>query len=68
MAHLHKIDWEVHGDDESHGEPMLEGYTADGRPVYLLYGRQSIITEPSILEINDSLKELDRIAGVVQYA
>lgn len=47
MDGLHEIEWALHR--EIIGEPMLRRCTEDGRPAYLLYGRQLIITEPSVL-------------------
>jgi hypothetical protein len=71
---LHAADWAVHlshldglgfepSEDED-GEPWSHvGYLPDGRELVLLYGRQPIVTTPTVEEESQSLTELRHLIG-----
>lgn len=62
MRHLHSIGWTPMEDEE--GALDLVGTTADGRDAIALYGEHPIITEPSLAEINQAIRDLRQSAGV----
>jgi len=55
--------WEPFADD--YGLPTTEGTTSDGRQVLALYGRDPIMSEPSLGELLEARRELHALAGVV---
>ncbi|MEU7995369.1 hypothetical protein AB0B83_08530 [Micromonospora sp. NPDC049060] len=60
---LNRRGWEPTEDDD--GGTMHVGTTADGRPVIGLYGREPIISQPSIEQAAEALRELLVVAEVV---
>lgn len=62
MRELHQINWSLlEGDD---GLPEIVGSTNDGRQAIGLYCEDSLISSPTIPEIDSALRELSRLAGV----
>jgi hypothetical protein len=63
MRQLDRLGWELSEDDD--GGPLTVGTTADGREVLALYGRDAIISAPSLAEIGASFAALQAAAGVL---
>jgi hypothetical protein len=66
IAELDRLGWEPTEDDEDEEVGVCyDGDTIDGRAVIGLYGREPVVTMPTIREYAEADEELMRLAGLV---
>ena len=65
IAELDRLGWEPLESEEADGTPIFAGVTADGLDAIALYGRESVTSLPSIVELREAGTELARLAGIV---
>ena len=61
LAKLDRVGWEL-AEDEN-GGLCHEGYTKDGREIVGLYGREPVISDPSLEECADAFARLRVFVG-----
>ncbi len=56
--------WEPIEDADRHGGPCVEGYTADGKQVIVLSGRDPVAIDLDLDDVSRSLDELHELVGL----
>lgn len=65
LSELDALGWEPSEGEDGWPSFCVDGYTADGRQVVGLYGRDPIITDPALDQLAEASAELSRLSGIV---
>lgn len=68
MRNLDGLGWEPSEDVDGDGLTVAVGVTRDGREVIALYGREPVLSEPTVGERAEAMMALCEAAGVVVLA
>lgn len=68
MRKLEGLGWEPSEDEDGFGLTVPVGVTRDGREVIALYGREPVVSEPTLSEMAEAMSALCEVAGVVALA